>query len=381
MSTDFSTAVYYGIFVFSLMLFILRYSIHPFFVSSYKEDFIAKSFFIVWFYGFILGLFVGNKTEYVIANFGGMVCYLIYFVFVRLGIDVDKIIKISLISGFILALYAIISMLSFLLGYNMPFLESNLDLASTGQIRVYFTNMSVIYPLFATSLSYLFFNHKYLQKLPFPKILFLLTFIALFPVSGSKGFILGGLYVVGVFFVFSTISSIHELKFKYSYIIAMIIGLIAYFVLDDMGYITIIDNIFSPDDESNLSRYDQLYYMINDLNFLGHGLGATISSIVRSEEGPYAFELVYINLIHKFGVFSLFLFYGWIYMFIRTFKYFKNPQMRKYGVFLVGSLGYLFPALGNPSLMHPSLVFLNSLTLYLLRQLNQSERLIVNKAI
>ena len=384
MSTDFSTNVYYGIFILSIILFLLRYGIRPFFVSQYKEDFIAKSFFIVWLYGFILGLLVGNKTEYVIANFAGMTCYLLYFVFARLRIDIDKAIKISFVSGLVLSIYANISMLSFLLGYNVPFLVSNLDLASTGQLRIYFSNLSVIYPLFASSFGYLFFNRNELPKLPFPKFLFLLSFITLFLVSASKGFILGALYVIGTIFVFITLNTLREFRIKPAYFFLVILVLIAYIYLDDMGYINIIESIFSTDDDSNVTRYDQFYYMSNKLNVFGHGLGATITGLERGEDSPYGFEIVYINLIHKFGILSFSLFFGWAYMFARSFKYFMSPKKRKYGIFLIGSLGYLFPALGNPSLMHPSLVMLNTLTLYILRQLNQNDRYIrniVNRAV
>lgn len=381
LSTDFQTNVYYGIFLFFLVLFLLKYGLRPFFVASYKEDFIARTFFLVWLYGFLLGFIFGNKTEYIIANFAGMICYLVYFIFVRLKIDIDKAIKITYVSGFILSIYAIISILSFLFGFGIPFLESNLDLASTGQFRIFFSNLGVVYPLFATSLGYFLFNRANLPQLVFPKFLFLLTFIVLFLVSASKGYVLGGLYVLGTIFAFSTFNSIRDLRIKPTYILVIILGLILYMVLEDLGYIEIIDKIFDSNDESNIERYDQLYFMIKELDFIGHGLGATIAGTIRSEKSPYGFELVYVNLIHKFGISSLFLFYGWLYMFIRSFKYFKNPITRKYGIFLIGSLGYLFPALGNPSLMHPSLVFLNSLALYILRQLNQDGKRIVNKTI
>lgn len=106
--------------------------------------------------------------------------------------------------------------------------------------------------------------------------------------------------------------------------------------------------------------------MLDDLSFWGKGLGATISGIVRSQDAPYGFELTYINLIHKFGVFSLFLFGGWAYMFFRSICIlWKSKNIESVIVF--SSLGYMFPSIGNPLLMHPTLVLLNCLTLYLIK--------------
>ena len=122
--------------------------------------------------------------------------------------------------------------------------------------------------------------------------------------------------------------------------------------------------MFEKEDISNIARYEQLNFLLADMKLLGNGLGATVPGYISNPELPYGFELTFINVIHKFGIFSIVLFFNWIYMFSYLFKQCWNKKNIITNVVMLASLGYLFPSIGNPLLFHPSLVILNSIVLY-----------------
>ena len=68
-------------------------------ISYRKEiDFIPFSFFLIWIYGIVIGFFNGNKSEYIIANFAGMFCYILYYFLVLFKVSVSSLVKILLVA-------------------------------------------------------------------------------------------------------------------------------------------------------------------------------------------------------------------------------------------------------------------------------------------
>ena len=67
-----------------LILVLISVTIYIFVSHSkirYKKgiDFIPLSFFLIWIYGLLIGYYNGNKGTYIVANFAGMFCYLLYY--------------------------------------------------------------------------------------------------------------------------------------------------------------------------------------------------------------------------------------------------------------------------------------------------------------
>jgi len=339
-----------------------------FYFSNKIEDYIALFFFLVWLYGFIRGIILDNNITYIVANFAGMICYLFYFMLSLFRISKNEIELIILNASLFICLYSILGFISFIGGLNIPFYENNAYVTPDGQLRVmYFTTATIVYPLLGYSYYSFISNLKKTNWMSSYSFLFLLLSIfSLCIITASKGFILGCLIILGGITIIVLFRAIVRLKMNASILISSFILIFFSVLLYFLDYWLLVENLFSSEASGSSVRYDQLYYMLDDLSFWGKGLGATISGIVRSQDAPYGFELTYINLIHKFGVFSLFLFGGWAYMFFRSICIlWKSKNIESVIVF--SSLGYMFPSIGNPLLMHPTLVLLNCLTLYLIK--------------
>lgn len=340
------------------------------------EDYIAFSFVLVWVYGFVNGLLHENDINYVIANFFGMSCYIMYFVFTTLKVNREKLVKIVFISGICVCLIAFFRIICFFCNIQNSVIEAligeGVGMSSTGQMRVYFTSLATAYPLLGASLFILLYQYREIKTLKidtifYSLIYFMLTVSVLMFVSSSKGFLLGALFVIISIPFFISIKGLMVGKLNMAlFILLLIVCIVAFFLLY-FDYFSIIEMMFDRDDVSNDLRYKQLDYMLQDLTFWGKGLGATVPGMIRSDEAPYGFELTYINLVHKFGLFSIVLFSNWLYMFIKSFSFLLKKKSLFYSSVALSSLGYMFPSIGNPLLMHPGLVILNCLTLYLLR--------------
>lgn len=378
--TNLPTSIYYVVFtlVFILALYqIVKYRKKIKF--SKNEDYIAFSFILIWGYGVANGILHGNNINYIVANFAGMICYIMYFIFTTLELDKKKIVKIVFISGLSVSLIVILRIICFFINISNPIVDSiigeGVGMSSTGQIRVYFTTLASAYPLLGASLFILLYQYREIDilridKIPLALLYFILTVSSIMFFASSKGFLLGALFIILCIPFFISVKSLLIGRLNKALFILFVIAFVILAFLLYFDYFSIIEMMFAREDESNSLRYEQLTYMLKDITLWGKGLGATVPGIVRSEEGPYGFELTYINLLHKFGVFALILFFNWLYMFIKLAFFMIKKKSLFYSSVALSSLGYMFPSIGNPLLMHPSLVVLNCLTLYLLRMEN-----------
>lgn len=378
-STNYPSDFYYIIFFILTFCCLTTLFVRCFrFLFGRVEDYIALSFLIVWLYGLCIGLYQGNKTSFVVSNFAGMVCYFTYFIFVVMKINIYSLLRVILLSGVIVSFLSIIVLVLYHLGfyneYTILFLGDGIDYTSTlEQIRCRFATLSLAYSLMAASLLVLISNNLEekdiigIKKKKRALFYFLLSVVSLFFISASKGFVLGAIFVLSLISFLIYFKQIICAKVSVSLFFLMFVSFILFYLLIKFDYYSIIEKMFSEEDNNNIVRYEQLYSIVNDITFWGKGLGATISGVVRDAEKPYGFELVYINLVHKFGIFSLFLFFGWIHMFKSLFIFLYQGKYPLYTSVAIGSLGYLFPAIGNPLLMAPGLVILNCFTLYYIR--------------
>ena len=123
---------------------------------------------------------------------------------------------------------------------------------------------------------------------------------------------------------------------------------------------------FSNKEISNSLRATQSGYLIKEFSVLGAGLGTPLQSGYVRDQTGYGFELTYLNIIHKLGLFSVALF-G--YYFATLALLFYRIFHRKFllGSFLsLGLMGYLIVGAGNPLLLSAAAVALHSLAVYIL---------------
>ncbi|MCS3119465.1 hypothetical protein NXV95_07635 [Bacteroides fragilis] len=152
-----------------LILVLISVTIYIFVSHSkirYKKgiDFIPLSFFLIWIYGLLIGYYNGNKGTYIVANFAGMFCYLLYYVFIILDISVIKLVNVLKFATISTSIIAIIYYVSDALGVDIAFLNNILgDVnqgSSTGQLRAYFTDLNVGFTLWVVSFVYLLIEKK-----------------------------------------------------------------------------------------------------------------------------------------------------------------------------------------------------------------------------
>ncbi|TWX71923.1 hypothetical protein ESZ36_01445 [Colwellia demingiae] len=351
-------------------------------------DFFPAIFLLVWLYGVLLGLALGNKLSYIVANFAGMVGYFFYYLLLISKIRKESLYVIVIyISIFILFQNIILSILLYVFNVFIYYGE-NLLIAvffgyfkggsSTGQIRMLAASQMMVFPLFVLALSYsLIPSLKYAEKLKLLKshhllFVFLATYVVIF-LPASKGYVLAGMILLLYIFIFSSASS-GKVNVKKTIILFTLLTLVLVILLST-GYINIISSMFAKDDESNIARYAQLYSLLEDIDVWGKGLGATVKNASRNPEKPYGFELTYINMIHKFGVMSLLLFFSYAYTMIKIFKEYKaNVIEKKYILTSLGLMCFIFPSIGNPFLFSVQCVLMHVISLYFLRRDNKFSR-------
>lgn len=348
-----------------------------------KEDYIILSFLLLWVYGIIRGAFLGNNTSYIVANFAGLICYITYFIFSTLKYRIKLLESILLICGITVSLIAAFRFIAFFLGINYsalsPILGEGMGISSTGQIRIYFSTQAISYVLLGLSYMVCLFpiKNKYIncffKNRLFAFICFSLSISSLMFFSASKGFVLGVIIIISVMTFLYGLKPAFNGRISRGVLGLFILGIILIILLERLEYISIIDQMFDKNDESNSARYEQLTFMMKDMSFLGKGLGAEVIGSIRSFDAPYGFELTFINIIHKFGIFSLVLFYGWYYMIKQSLINIYKKKHLTESIIIFSSIGYFFPSIGNPMLFHPSLVILNSCAFYILREIRNEK--------
>ena len=340
-------------------------------------DHIPAAFLFIWGYGVLIGLYNGNNIQYIFMNFAGFLVYLFYYFLLLVKISKELIYKVIIYIGlFILTENIIVAILLFAFDVNIYyghnqyvniFFGNFLGGSSTGQIRIYSPSQLVAFPIFTLSLAYLLkkklkINENIIFLKKYTLISLILSAFVLIFLSASKG------YMLAAFMVFLSIGFLNSAKERFYFGKLVLLFLILILILNISGYINIATSIFSEVDIANMERYRQLHLLLEDINLFGNGLGATLPGSVRDIERPYGFELSYVNIVHKFGLISFFLFYYYLYTVVKIYKEFKrNDIQKKYIYMSLGLMCYLFPAIGNPILYSPQSVIMHVIALFLLR--------------
>ena len=183
--------------------------------------------------------------------------------------------------------------------------------------------------------------------------------------SGSKGAYLSALALMLILWSISLLYTMEKTVIRlYSILgLLMVFFLIAYFQSEIS---MILRTIFFAEFASDHPRVVQGKKLIEDFTWLGKGLGASVPGYSRDVLG-YGFELSFHNIIHKFGIFSLFIFLSFlapIFYSIHQIIY-KTSSIFSY-LPLIFML-YLIPAWGNPTIFASVSVLLHCTALYLIR--------------
>jgi hypothetical protein len=336
-------------------------------------DFIPLFFLFVWNYGLLIGFVYQWPIKHIISNFAGMTIYSVYYA-LKLNPDVckNKILKILLIAVVLnTTIIVIISTPKSIHHWSAILLHSYRIFYSVGTLLIFLPAALSIYGLLHLN-DPLDTTNQFLQKIKIPLIILVYIFSTYILVynTNSKGFLLGWLALVAII---SGLKLIKIITGKNSFSVSDSIGWL--FVVTSAIFISIspgpaeeiaVNNIFSPVEKSNSIRMEQMEWMIEDSTFWGRGLGASIEGYQRNSIKTYGFEVVYLNVVHKFGIFSGFVFLGYLLTLLLIIKNLWLNQNTLNTIIALGCMTYLFPSVGNPLIFHPIAVILHVMALYLL---------------
>ena len=319
----------------------------------------------IWLYGVSIGVLNSNNNLGIVRNFAGMLFYLVYFFMVFSSISRSKLLAILIKASII---YLIIALM---LGVN-SFINGNLvsfDEYGTSSIRFYFSvGQSILIPTLFIYLcgSSHFFRSDFdrMEIVKRSRIIILAIIISLI-FSGGKGYYLELGVLASIFFFLFIIRFIKKLKIDLkSFFLLMILVTLGIYILPEITN-AFSSLIFMEFDDSH-PRVIQGKALMGDFTLFGKGLGGVIPDYSRDALG-YGFELSFYNIVHKFGIFSVFIFASYLApifyslneIFYRTSKIYSYLPL----IFML----YLIPAFANPSIFAPVCVIMHCIALYFIR--------------
>ena len=322
-----------------------------------------------WIIGVIVGLVNGVDSALVFRNFFGMVIYIIFPVMLIVSPSLRSLIIMIYLSGMVQMFYGLEKIYGLIINPESLYIE-----LSISELRsLYSTGFIVIFPLFMVGAAYQFFPKRYFPNdhgqmvTRLSKSLFftLLTLIALIVPAMSKGYILAtGILFFSVVF-FSISYSLKSGRIHKKIMILFVFFVVLLYQIPSSFYENIIYS-FSSQEVSNAARNEQFGYLASEFTILGNGLGSSLKSGYMRDGTGYGFELTYVNIVHKLGVFSIFLFLSYIITItVASIRIVRRVYVFE-SFFVLGLMGYLVVGAGNPLLLSPSAVVLHCVGMYIL---------------
>lgn len=319
-----------------------------------------------WLIGVLVGLLNGVNPQHVFRNFFGLIVFGMFPLLVAMRLRPSAVIDTVLCAGFVQMAYAIVLFFSFELDPAVLLFASSIsDLRA-----IYSLGFVVIFPVFALGVAQLLGPPNTLgpapsraQRVARHPLITLSAFFALVVPAMSKGFILATLVLAFVVGVFSLVYWRRARRFPTPIVLALVLVAagIAMLPREVMEFVLAS---YGGEEMGNALRSEQAGHLIADFSFLGRGLGATLPSGYARDDTGYGFELTYLNLIHKLGAFSFFLFAIYsLTLAVALLRLWRGARPAE-SVFVLGCLGYLVVGAGNPLLLAPTAVVLQCLAMY-----------------
>ena len=323
-----------------------------------------------WVMGVYIGYINGVETKYVFRNFFGLTLYLILPVLFLVRPTPQSLIRVVFWAGVIQMCFGLLTLFStWMAGNNFARIQSSF---SEGR-AIYSTGFIVIFPLFTVSSAYQLlpktllstYDDKLIARFSKSILFATLTAFALIVPALSKGYILSTLMLLIIIMFLSVLFAIRRRSIRVRFVILLMLSIIILLLLPRSFY-EVIFYSFSLLEESNAVRAMQVHMLTSEFTILGNGLGSSLASGYARGNIGYGFELTYLNIIHKLGIFSIWLFISYIAVvsvswirIVRRIYVFES-------LFVLGSMGYLVVGAGNPILLSATSVVLHCIAMYIL---------------
>lgn len=322
-----------------------------------------------WFYGALLGVALGNAPESVARNFFGLLLYALMPLLLLARVDTIALVRTIIAAGFVQCIVAIIFTALF-----PPDLVSLLEARSISDFRsVYSVGFIVMFPLLTAGLAtrWLRFDSTGHAKLPRlvlvaskPPVIVVVVLALIVPAM-SKGFILAtGVLIFGMLIL--ALLRPASRRFRVVCVVLLFATIGALLPRIPPEALDLIRISFSVDEGGNTIRAEQYRELVREIDAVGNGLGATLRSGYRRDDTGYGFELTYVNLLHKLGVSSIFLFASYGFTLLLAGARALRGHRAFESCFAIGCMGYLIVGSANPLLLSPVAVTLHCIAMYLL---------------
>jgi hypothetical protein len=320
---------------------------------------------IAWLIGVTNAIYLDVNPSYVFRNFFGMLLYGLIPILFILSIPARYIYNAIIFA----AIFQILYLMSF-----MPkiYLYSNM-LESLSSLRVVHNPAAiVIYPLLSLSLAFLFYPKSLFSRgrctnyfnFLNSKITLFVIIVAIIVPGASKGHFLATVFIIFCSWLMAVIDAVRAKKNK-----LLIFGLlffVAIVLLIPDSFLFQLSYTFGSEEASNSIRSEQASFLIREFSLFGSGLGSSLESGYVRDNTGYGFELSYLNIIHKLGVFSMALFLYYLSTVILIVYRILHRKHLISSYFCFGLMAYLIIGAGNPLLLSSTAITLHVIAVYIL---------------
>jgi hypothetical protein len=373
------------------VIYTLLFYVFTFFYTSFRTCFSRDlatvaiiSSIIAFLISGLIGLALGNNISFMLRYSGGALLLPSFFFLSSLSdYKLNQLVRCIFISAFFFSVIAVLYLIASLagLGAVSDFLSLFLGKASkSGYQDTRFYSLTLLTSSLPLSFILIFFARGFLHLFNLSKntfnILYLRIFGGLFSVSGlfllfSKSYVFYFLYII----IFACCCNLRSRIVLSKKAIASSVPLFLVFIISTFFIIRQIDisrmmgtvDFLNYDD--NIQRFDQIdYYLKEGFTIIGDGLGSSFlnTPILRSWDSPYGLENSIINLLFKFGLFSLLflpLVYFIVFCFLKISIIFRHLTVKNditlMAIATAPSYSYfILVSVGNPILFHVQLDFL-----------------------
>ncbi len=291
---------------------------------------------MVWVYGIIVGLLNGNRRDYLIRNFAGITVYIIFYLLYWSGKSVKEMLDIALKMAVFIAGLTLVAYLDMFVWGRRVFMTLPLLKNFNTSLTILYAARELIYIAYVYyAVQIVFFRQYRLRNFLIVALCVIVEMVCIRSDGDKLALLLFTALVIWKLVI-------NRMK-KRDVLIFTLVGGSLLIVL----MFPLVRSFFDPSDPSNAERYEQIEYLLQNINFLGKGLGATFTNNIGS---GYAVETTYLDIFHKFGVFAVVILAGYVITLIEALKLFLNRDGNEYDVIPLAYMGYLLPALGNPIL-------------------------------
>lgn len=325
-------------------------------------------------YGFLISLYRGNNITFALSDSQG-------YLFLITGIGLYSLIyfkpylKHSLLKHFLISsgLVAISTLILLLAHITNIFslddtrqllVDHNLGFAgieTNGSYRIFLRSHIYVAISLVISLGF-FLSFKMSFSKRIINLLFITICITSLVVSNTRALLIGCIIGLFVYLIGTKITKRYILFIYSLFFLSLPVFM---FFMDKIS--TIFERVLSAfdfnNDLSNSIRSEQARYLIDEfLNYpiLGKGFGATLDSgYTRSAEIPYSFELSYLELLYKLGLFGFAIFLACLLMFFFVVKSTSDLKFRK--ILIASLLVFFFISFSNPYIVSSLGMFLLSI--------------------